>query len=112
MSLFELEPDTAAKAADRSKRRIITAFSSYVSSYKRERLAFWADPVFTPIQMAEAWGVECLSLFTRSEETRLYINSVDPNVLTTEEQSIPAGWSAVPELENGVPTGRMIITQV
>jgi len=107
MTIFNTESDTAAKAADRSKKLLGIVFQSFVMAYKKEFDAFWRNPQYTPSQMAEAWDIEGVRLFTNSEATRQYINTIDPNILPSDYQQPPVAWQ--PEMDNGEPTGRVII---
>lgn len=93
--------------ADQQAQRINNTFQFWVMAYRREFDAFWRNPKATPAQMAEAHGVRCLKIFQNSMLTRNFINSVDPNILPPEYQSPLSEYTV--EMQNGQPTGRIII---
>ena len=84
-------------------------FQAFVMSYKRGFDSFWRNPQFTPQQMAEAWGVQGLTLFINSGATKDYILAIDSNALTQDYSDPPLTWQ--PEMDNGEPTGRIIVNE-
>lgn len=97
----------AQQQAEQDGQLFNMTFQAFVMAYKRGFDSFWRNTQYTPQEMAEAWGVEGLKLFTHSEATRQYINTIDPNALSAEYQQPPLTWQ--PEMDNGEPTGRVII---
>ena len=111
MEIFDTALPTqalAAQKANQSKGRINFTFATLVKSYKREFDAFWRDPQCTPQQMAEAWGTDCLELFTNSGETCTYILTIDPDALPVEYQTPLMPYQ--PEIVDGQATGRIIVS--
>ncbi|MFO0389625.1 MAG: hypothetical protein ACK502_07920 [Alphaproteobacteria bacterium] len=101
------QTSTAEQEAAQQIQRINITFQYWVMAYRKEFDAFWRNPKFTPAQMAEAHGTQCLKIFQNSALTRNYINSIDPNVLPPNYQEPLLPYTV--EMEDGEPTGRIII---
>lgn len=96
-------------------RRILalsdTTLDGIILSYKARWLDFWRNPTMTPIQVASGMDTQCLEFFQNAEIMRAALELIYPGALDGHS-GVPDGWSAVPETANGLPTGRMIITQL
>lgn len=109
MALFN-EPtiqELAIKQVLQDKKDLELSFARFLSDYKRKFNAFWNHPTITPQQMADAWGIEALAMFTKSAATKAYLLTVDPDCLEVEYQTTPQ--TVTPEIVDGQPTGRMIV---
>lgn len=107
MTIFGTQSATAENAVAQSKQALNVMFQAFVRAYKCEFDTFWRNPQFTPQQMAEAWGVQGLTLFQNSAATKGYILTIDPTALTAEYIDPPQPITF--EMDNGAPTGRVVI---
>lgn len=65
-------------------------FEASVEIFKRGFDNIWHNPDdYTPQEMFDVYGTEGVLLVMRSEATKLWINSVDPDILPAEYQTAP-----------------------
>lgn len=71
----------------------------------------WRNPNLTPVQIVNAMDTQALHFFQIAEAQRQVFAAFFPEKIANHN-GVPAGWSATPEIENGAPTGRMIVVEI
>ena len=95
--LFSDPVRTTAHVVAENKTAFDLSFIVLTENYKKGFDELWNNPDFTPQEVVDAWGIEAGLLFLRSELTKSYILSIDPEALSIEYTDAPMTVTVNPD---------------